>query len=155
MDAKEYSFSVEMSDGQIFSSRVISDGTLRLLALIAILDDPRRTGVLCFEEPENGVHEGRIPRLIELLRSATDIETANDPIFQILLNTHSAAVMSSLTPDEIIAADSVSVVTPGTGSVQRQTRMRTGMKENSLFDQATDLTRGEVEKLLRRNVGGV
>lgn len=155
LDAKEYSFSVEMSDGQIFSSRVISDGTLRLLALLATLNDPQRTGVLCFEEPENGVHEGRIPRLIQLLRSATDIETARDPIFQILLNTHSPAVMSSLETDEIIAADSVSVTSPGTTTPQRQTRMRTGMKENSLFDESTELTRGEVERLLRRNVGGV
>jgi predicted ATPase len=50
--AKEYSFGVATSDHLQFSSRVISDGTLRLLALLAILDDPERRGILCFEEPE-------------------------------------------------------------------------------------------------------
>jgi predicted ATPase len=154
-DAREYSFSVEMSDGQIFSSRVISDGTLRLLALIAILNDPNRNGILCFEEPENGVHEGRIPRLIELLRSAAEIESALDPIFQILLNTHSPAVMSSLRSEEIIAADSVNVFESGSKIAQRQTRMRTGVRENTLFDEETDLTRRQVDKLLKWNVGGV
>lgn len=155
MDAKEYSFSVEMSDGQIFSSRVISDGTLRLLALLSVLNDPKRSGVLCFEEPENGVHEGRIPRLIQLLRSATEIDAGDESIFQILLNTHSPAVMESLEADEIIAADSVSVIDPEAGVSYRQTRMRTGVKENDLFNGERDLTRAEVQRLLRKNVGGV
>ena len=153
-DQKEYSFSIEMSDGETFSSRVISDGTLRLLALLAVLNDPNRNGVLCFEEPENGVHEGRIPRLIELLRAATAITNAKDKIFQILLNTHSPAVMHALVPEEIIAADIVNIINPGK-SVSRQTRMRTGVRENQLFDEATTLTRREVDRLLRKNAGGV
>ena len=57
---RQFSFSLGFTDTLEFSSRVISDGTLRLLALLTVLNDPRRRGTLCFEEPENGVHEGRV-----------------------------------------------------------------------------------------------
>jgi len=60
---RQYSFKLEFSGNLAFSSRVISDGTLRLLALLTVLNDPDRRGTLCFEEPENGVYEGRVPML--------------------------------------------------------------------------------------------
>jgi predicted ATPase len=41
---KQYSFSLEFAGDLVFSSHVISDGTLRLLALLTVLDDPRRRG---------------------------------------------------------------------------------------------------------------
>ena len=66
---------MEFDGDLIFSSRVISDGTLRLLALLMILNDPGRRGTLCFEEPENGVHEGRVPMLVEFLRGAANVST--------------------------------------------------------------------------------
>ena len=69
-DQREYAYEIEMADGLRFSSRVISDGTLRL-ALITLLNDPHRKGLLCFEEPENGIHEGRIEELVDLIRSST------------------------------------------------------------------------------------
>jgi AAA domain, putative AbiEii toxin, Type IV TA system len=76
-----------------------------LSALLTILNDPDRRGTLCFEEPENGVHEGRVPMLVEFLRNAATIP--NDPVvpsFQILLATHSPKVLASLHDDEIVAA---------------------------------------------------
>lgn len=150
---KEYSFEVEMTDGQRFSSRVISDGTLRLLALLTLVDDPGRGGVLCFEEPENGVHEGRIPALMELLRDSTSVCEGDDSYFQIILNTHSPAVMKALENDEIIAADSVVEVSPNSSGRESRTRMRTGVQDDKLFDFETDLTRSEIERLLKRMSG--
>jgi predicted ATPase len=41
---RQYSFSLEFDGDFVFSSRVISDGTLRLLALLTILDAPGRRG---------------------------------------------------------------------------------------------------------------
>jgi predicted ATPase len=43
-------------DGREFVARVLSDGTLRFLALIALAYAPQPPGLVCFEEPENGVH---------------------------------------------------------------------------------------------------
>ncbi len=125
-DAKEYSFDVSTSEQLTFSSRVISDGTLRLLALLAVLDNPDRRGVLCFEEPENGVHEGRIPALVSFLRDAvsTEVSISEEPLFQILVNTHSPAVMAALDDREIIAADTVAVIDPAAKQIVVKTRMR-------------------------------
>lgn len=151
---KEYSFGIATTDSLHFSSRVISDGTLRLLALLAVLDDPKRKGILCFEEPENGVHEGRIPSLVELLRGSVSKQDSigEEALFQILVNTHSPAVMKSLNDDEIVVADAVSEIDPSTSRKVVRTRMRVGV-ETRLdlgFDPETNLTRSEVERLLRR-----
>ena len=150
---KEYAFGISTSGQLKFSSRVISDGTLRLLALLAVLEDPRRRGVLCFEEPENGVHEGRIPALVGFLREAVAMGDANDarPIFQILINTHSPAVMESLREDEIVVAETVSVMDRATGRQILKTRMTSSVTDNRLpLNPDTDITRAVVLNLLRR-----
>ncbi|MBO9510233.1 AAA family ATPase [Erythrobacter sp. A6_0] len=152
-DVKEYDFSIRMSDGVEWSSRVISDGTLRLLALLAIVDDPFKFGVLCFEEPENGVHEGRVESLIDLLRDATYPEGQGHPPFQILINTHSPAVLRSLDDQEVIVSDTVRVVATDGASTHR-TRMRSGVVDGTLeLDPERILTRSEIDRILKRRQG--
>ena len=46
----------------------LSDGTLRFLALAVLEMDPETQGLLCLEEPENGIHPARIPAILELLQ---------------------------------------------------------------------------------------
>ena len=45
-------------------ARALSDGTLRFLALAVLEIDPQMQGVLCLEEPENGIHPARIPAIL-------------------------------------------------------------------------------------------
>ena len=151
---RQYSFSIKFNDGLSFSSRVISDGTLRLLALLTILRDPSRKGTLCFEEPENGVHEGRITALIQFLRDSCAISTdPENPSFQIIIATHSPKVMANLADSEIVACDIVSVVSAGSKEKIVRTRMRTGIKSMSdLIDHEHHLVRSEIEALLQRPV---
>lgn len=147
----EYSFALDLGDARSFSSRVISDGTLRLLVLVTMLNDPRHGGVLCWEEPENGVHEARIPALMELVRNAagrSDSPGRPHGCFQVLVNTHSPVVMSALNDDEVVASDVVSTLTPATRSRTSRTRMRSGVSS----DPETGLTRSEVADILRRHV---
>ena len=148
---RQYSFSVGFAGNVPFSSRVISDGTLRLLALLTVLNDPGRRGTLCFEEPENGVHEGRIPMLVQFLRDATALDPNSQSMpFQILLNTHSPKVMSTLLYSEIVAADLVSHFDKITNSRSYRTRMRTGLENTpDLLDPEKYLVRAEVERLLQ------
>ena len=84
-------------DGRSFSSRVLSDGTLRLLALVTLRNDLQHRGVLCFEEPENGVHPFRLKNMVELLHGlATDFsdpEQVDAPLRQLLINTHSPVLV--------------------------------------------------------------
>jgi predicted ATPase len=150
---RQYTFGLRFAGDLSFSSRVISDGTLRLLALLTLLNDPLRRGTLCFEEPENGVHEGRIPMLVHFLRQAAVASTdPADPSFQILIATHSPKVMASLKDQEIIAADAVSAVEPEQGRRSVRTRMRTQVRESGdLFDPEHHLLRSEIERLLQHS----
>ncbi|MDE0039573.1 MAG: AAA family ATPase [Gammaproteobacteria bacterium] len=144
--AAEYSFDIELADSLAFSSRVISDGTLRLLALLTVLNDPDHGGVLCFEEPENGVHEARISGLVDLLRRSSGYNVADQGgCFQILVNTHSPSVMATLQDEEVVVSDLVSTTAKGRDRTMR-TRMRGGVSD----DSAVGLTRAEVDGILRR-----
>lgn len=99
----QYLIQATTQDGRSFSSRVLSDGTLRLLALAALKNDPQHSGVLCLEEPENGVHPFRLKNLLDLLSElATDFSDPDqaidavetEPLRQLLVNTHSPALVS-------------------------------------------------------------
>jgi len=94
----KYIIFADTSDGRSFSSRVLSDGTLRLLALAAVKNDPQFQGVLCLEEPENGVHPQRLRNLARLLRrmatNFNDPDDADEPLRQVLITTHSPAFIS-------------------------------------------------------------
>jgi predicted ATPase len=150
---REYSFRLSLTDSLKFSSRVISDGTVRLLALLTILNDPVRRGALCFEEPENGVHEGRIKQLVDLLREATvEVDSKDrDHLFQVLINTHSPAVMGALRDEEVVAADTVAIVEGARGTRSTRTRMRVGVSpQPDLFDPKKSLSRLEIDTLLKR-----
>jgi len=66
-----------------FSNRLISEGTLRVLGLLAALSPTSAATTLCYEEPENGVHPRRLRHLSELIKN---VASSNR---QILINTHS------------------------------------------------------------------
>ena len=86
--------------------RSLSDGTLRYIALVLMLVDIEDRAVLCIEEPENGIHPSRVPNLAELLRDyAVDIHDsvrADNPLRQVVLNTHSPEVARQLPFDDLV-----------------------------------------------------
>lgn len=90
--------------------RSLSDGTLRYVALAMMLVDTRDRGVLCFEEPENGIHPSRIPNLVNLLYDyAVDLEEPVDeanPLRQVIVNTHSPEVARRLHMADLVFAES-------------------------------------------------
>lgn len=96
-DLTENKFVIQLKseDGREFSSRVLSEGTLRLLFLCVLKYDPKYRGTLSFEEPENGIHPYRINMMIELLKGfSTDLfnrDHTDFPLRQIIVNTHSSA----------------------------------------------------------------
>jgi predicted ATPase len=130
-DVQNREFRVDLSTrtGSSFSSRVVSDGTLRILALLTLLHDPKHRGLVCFEEPENGVHPMRLQALITRLRELLtdpfreDVEP-EEPLTQMLLNSHSPVVLSSLRDGEMMFAEMVSVADPTRKQQNRKTRIR-------------------------------
>ncbi len=100
----DFLIEMETKDGSRFSSRVLSDGTLRLLALVTLKNDPRHQGVLCFEEPENGVQPLRLKQIVDVLYGlSTNLTTQNDvgPLRQVLINTHSPGLLASVPADSL------------------------------------------------------
>jgi len=69
--------------------RVVSEGTLRLLALCAVAANPFNQGLVAFEEPENGVHPRRIPVVTRLLANASRRQ-------QVIATTHSPLVVEEI-----------------------------------------------------------
>lgn len=99
---------LEQRNGVVHQARSLSDGTLRFLALATMAFDSESKGLICFEEPENGIHPSRINAILELLREmAVNTKIAvspENPLRQVIINTHSPVVVRNLTPDELLVA---------------------------------------------------
>jgi predicted ATPase len=95
-------------DGTFHPARSLSDGTLRFLAL-AVLELEHIPGVLCFEEPENGIHPQRITAILELLQDiavdTTEKLSIDNPLRQVIINTHSPGVVSLVPAESLVVAD--------------------------------------------------
>lgn len=95
-------------DKAFYPARSLSDGTLRFLAL-GILELSNSSEVLCLEEPENGIHPTRIGAMLQLLRDiAVDVEeptSQDNPLRQVIVNTHSPGVVEKLEATELVVAD--------------------------------------------------
>jgi predicted ATPase len=90
-------------------ARALSDGTLRFLALSILELDTSAHGLLCFEEPENGIHPERIPAMLQLLKDlATDTTEAigqDNPLRQVIVNTHSPTVVGLVHDADLLIAE--------------------------------------------------
>jgi predicted ATPase len=78
-------------NGTSFSSRVISEGTLRVLALCCIAGNPSPGELVAFEEPESGVHPRRIEVIANLLASM-----AAQGRSQVMVTTHSPTFIAAM-----------------------------------------------------------
>ncbi len=92
---KQFVIRVRSEDGREFSSRVLSEGTLRLLTLCVFQHDDKHKGLMCFEEPENGIHPARLREMAQLLAelSVDFHQTGAAPLRQVLVNTHSPVLV--------------------------------------------------------------
>ncbi len=86
----------------------LSDGTLRFVALSVMAQDPDTSGVVLLEEPENGIHPGRMDAMMRLLSElAVDTDEPIDednPLRQVVISTHSPIVAARVSPDQLIFA---------------------------------------------------
>ena len=98
-------------DGTPFSARSLSDGTLRFLALGVLELDTESSGLICLEEPENGIHPERIPAMLNLLKDiATDVDERigpDNPLRQVIINTHSPAVVAQISDESLLVAEHI------------------------------------------------
>ena len=85
LDGRAGTLDILVREGGVeYPAHVVSEGTLRVLALCAIALNPWAGSLLAIEEPENGVHPRRLDLVARLLMSlATDGER------QVIVTTHS------------------------------------------------------------------
>lgn len=77
----------------------VSDGALLFLAFLTLLHHPSPPPLLLIEEPENGVHPGRLQEIVKLLRRLTKADGAR-PAVQIVMTTHSPYLLDEIHADE-------------------------------------------------------
>lgn len=88
-----FTLSAQVGAAPMLPARSLSDGTLRFLALSILYFDPEARGLICMEEPENGIHPRKVEEMYRLLRDiAVDpghaVDDAN-PLRQVIVNSHS------------------------------------------------------------------
>lgn len=101
-------------DGTVHPARALSDGTLRFIALATIEIGAVANGVICMEEPENGIHPSRVSAMLALLQDiAVDVHAPIDeenPLRQVIINTHSPLVVQQVPDHSLLIAESIEVV---------------------------------------------
>ena len=87
---------IKYASGVEVPSWMVSDGTLRMLALTlpAYLEKGRRASLYLIEEPENGMHPRAIENVFDSLRSVYDA--------QVFVATHSLVALNLLEPRDIL-----------------------------------------------------
>ena len=85
-------------NGVAIPARVLSEGTLRLLGMLALTGADNPPSLVGFEEPENGVHPQRIRLIAELLNTRSSIGTS-----QYIVTTHSPLLPDLLPNDSLFA----------------------------------------------------
>ncbi len=92
---------------QAIDSGSASDGTVRLLCLLAIAHSKARhlgnsipASLIAFEEPETGLHPHLAEQVVNVLRSASRHS-------QIIVTTHSPTFLDHLEPEEVILCDKI------------------------------------------------
>lgn len=75
-------------------AKYTSDGTLKMLAYLAVLYDPSPPPFIGIEEPENHLHPRLLPELAEECRKAAERS-------QLIVTTHSPFFLDGLRPDEV------------------------------------------------------
>jgi predicted ATPase len=86
----------------------LSDGTLRFVALSVLEQDPAAIGLICLEEPENGIHPERMDAMMQLLADmAVDVQEPvgpDNPLRQVIVNTQSPVAAARAKKEDLIFA---------------------------------------------------
>ncbi|NSC24062.1 AAA family ATPase [Streptomyces albus subsp. chlorinus] len=125
----EYDFEVEFEHTGWLVPSLLSDGTLRMLGLLAASMDPLRPGTLCVEELENGMHPSYVADLVRRLRRRVGVSTGPQrkraPYRQLIATTHSPALLAALRTDlsgSLVFLEQAHRTNPEDRTVSRVTR---------------------------------
>ena len=121
------------------SVELLSDGTLRVLAIAAALLSAPEGSTVVIEEVDNGVHPSRAKQLLQTMRQQAQQRNIN-----LLLTTHNPALMDAL-PDEALG----DVVFCYRDSKQGDSRL---VRLSDLDDYAGLVTQGPLGELVTQGI---
>jgi len=113
-----------------FQTSQISDGTIKMLAYLAILYNPAPPPLICIEEPETHLH----PELLERLAEEFRLYSINKG--QIFVTTHSPDFLNALEPEEVFLLtkdDGATTVRKASDDPQIVAYVKAGDKMGSLW----------------------
>ena len=97
---------VTEQSGTVLPARSLSDGTLRFLILCVLGEDPDLRGLVCFEEPENGIHPLKMDAMVTLLRDLAfdprEKPGLDNPLRQVIIATHSPLMVQLQNPNDLL-----------------------------------------------------
>lgn len=124
-----------IEDGVEMPARIVSEGTLRVLGLLALSGVREPPAMVGFEEPENGVHPRRIRDIAKILENRV---ASGDT--QLLVTTHSPTLLDHLPIESLFKCRKVRGVTtvePMWGDLARKAEIDSALDEE---DQALPLS---------------
>jgi AAA15 family ATPase/GTPase len=95
-DNSDVLFALKYPNGEIISAKLLSDGTLRALAILTALETVPEGSRIIIEEIDNGVHASRVHVLIEAIWEASNRRHLNT-----LITTHNPATLDSLNDEQL------------------------------------------------------
>lgn len=148
---------VREQNGSVCPARSLSDGTLRFIALSTIELDSQAEGVICMEEPENGIHPTRIASMIGLLMDiACDVEEKVGPtnsMRQIIINTHSPVVVNLVPDSSLLLAKTIPSIDAKYGQYKRAIfRWLSNTWRSHATPNIRPITKGEMLSYLNFNL---
>jgi AAA15 family ATPase/GTPase len=95
-DNSDILFALKYPNGEVISAKLLSDGTLRALAILTALETVPEYSRIIIEEIDNGVHASRVNVLIDAIWEASNRRHLNT-----LVTTHNPATLDSLTDEQL------------------------------------------------------
>jgi predicted ATPase len=82
----------------VFDAHSLSDGTLRLICLITLLEQPEPPDLILLDEPELGLHPFAIGMLAEMLAAASKRS-------QVIVATQSVTLLDNFEPERVVVVE--------------------------------------------------
>ncbi len=95
-EANDVLLALKREDGTIIDARLLSDGTLRALAILTALETIPEHSRMVIEELDNGVHPSRVKLLVDTIWECSHRRNLN-----VLVTTHNPATLNGLTPEQL------------------------------------------------------
>ena len=126
-------------NGCWYSARLISEGTLRLIGLLAAIHPKNPATMVAFEEPENGVHPVRLKIISDILKNAVQSYGK-----QIIVTTHSPILVECFEHENLFVCS----------KEKNQTTIKPFLKYGPLFGEKQDIEHALEDRILRGDFGG-